>query len=433
MNEHLEAGPECFRIIREFETAPKNCPQTPEGAALQAYLCPSGQATLYFGCCFHADGRPVQMGDELFDEAVGEQMLDYCVRDAEAYVRRWVTIPLTQYQFDALVSFRFNTRETTLRKSTRLLPAVNAGSWDAAANAFTEFVYGSARYNGLEYQQALRGLLRRRLCEALIFLGYDWSEAVKDNDVALPCDRKLIKNGTVYRDTIRADGVTTLAQVLVEARQYRLPESTPVPDDDIFEQVGGDGLAQSQASANAQAEVEVVRPAEALPSPPRATTSPADAPLILDNPVSAAPPSVQSPPGEAAEARLESVPAPVAPKPQPAPPPVEVKPSGGGGPASVPKPRDPPIPVGAQQAGVNASQTSGVDWSNCKSLVMSRRFWGLFLVVTGRIHMLWTGSNHLLGAAADPIMQEMFSGFAVMVVGEIIQHWGEKKATRPLK
>jgi len=66
-------------------------------------------------------------------------------------------------------------------------------------------------------------------------------------------------------------------------------------------------------------------------------------------------------------------------------------------------------------------------------MVYSRRFWGLLLVVAGRGYMLWTGSNAALGAVSDPIVTEMFSGFMVMMVGEIVQHWGSRKATRPLK
>ena len=74
------------------------------------------------------------------------------------------------------------------------------------------------------------------------------------------------------------------------------------------------------------------------------------------------------------------------------------------------------------------------EWSaNAKSMIFSRRFWGLFLVLIGRLWMLKTGSNAVLGTVSDPLVMEMFSGFMVMMIGEIVQHWGERKATRPLK
>lgn len=263
MNEHLEAGPECFRIIREFEKAPAKWPQTPDGAALLAYRCPSGQWTIGFGCCFWDDGTPVKEGDELFDVSRIDSILDYNVRGAEAYVREHVRVPLTQYMFDALVSFRFNTRETTLRKSTRLLPAINAQEWDRAANAFSEFVYGSGSYNGKDYQQALRGLLRRRLCEALVFQGLDWTEAVKDSDVALPCDRILLASD-VYRDKIRADGVTTLAHVRPVALNHPLPKPAP--------SVRADGLAGTPG-ASVKPPSPTKLPASPAPQNPAATVS----------------------------------------------------------------------------------------------------------------------------------------------------------------
>lgn len=66
-------------------------------------------------------------------------------------------------------------------------------------------------------------------------------------------------------------------------------------------------------------------------------------------------------------------------------------------------------------------------------MIFSRRFWGLFLVLIGRLWMLKTGSNAVLGTVSDPLVMEMFSGFMVMVIGELVQHWGERKATRPLR
>ena len=230
MNENLRVGEQFFRIIREFEKAPPDCKQTEDGAALEAYLCPSNQYTLGFGCCFwHYDGRPVKEGDTLDPSQVGV-MLAYNARYCEDYVRACVAVELTQNQFDALCSFRFNTRETTLRNSSRLLPSVNAQEWQKAAVAFTEFVYGTSSFDGKPYQEAMRGLLRRRLWESLIFLGLDPAEAVKDKDVALPSDRVLLSSG-VYRDRIRSEGLTTVNQVKMKAPPLSsdLVLNTPAP------------------------------------------------------------------------------------------------------------------------------------------------------------------------------------------------------------
>lgn len=409
LNQHLHASSQCRRLIKRFEKAPKGWPQTKDGAALLAYLCPSNQWTIGFGCSYWMNGDLVKEGDDIFDEGRIEPLLEYNLRSAEDYVKSWVRVPLNQYQFDALVSFRFNTRETTLRTSTRLLPSINACLWDDAADAFTEFVYGTGSVDGKPYQKALRGLLIRRLCEALLFLGLDWDDAVKDDDVALPSDRQQRPDGS-YRDKIRTAGKTKLSDVLTVARLHPLPDPS---DLDLFEStqddasvnvdpVGGDAHSTAQiseASAGDRDPVEAVRPASLELTQP-ATPAPADSNSPL-------PASVES----------SSVPA------------------GEKGAAAVTATRPPltPPPSTAQQSGAVAGADNARDWSSgVKPMIQSRRFWGLFLVMAGRIWMLKSGSTAVLTAVSDPLVVEMFSGFAVMAAGEVVNWWGHKKATKPL-
>jgi lysozyme len=54
---------------------------------------------------------------------------------AEDAVNRYVTVPLEQHQFDALVSFVFNIGETQFRRST-LLKTLNTGDYAEAAICF---------------------------------------------------------------------------------------------------------------------------------------------------------------------------------------------------------------------------------------------------------------------------------------------------------
>lgn len=299
VNGHLHASAQCRRLIKRFEKAPKDWPQTADGAALLAYLCPSGQWTLGFGCSFWENGDPVKEGDELFDEARIERLLAANLKSAEDYVKAWVRVPLNQYQFDALVSFRFNTRESTLRTSTRLLPSINACLWDDAADAFTEFVYGTGSIDGKPYQKALRGLLIRRLCEALLFLGLDWDDAVKDDDVALPSDRRQLANGS-WRDKIRLAGKTKLSDVLPTARLHPLPDPSDLDlfestqDDASVKEVAVGGDAQSTAQENPEQAsatsgvVEAARPASELTQP--AAPAAADSTKPIPTPI---PPSLQ--------------------------------------------------------------------------------------------------------------------------------------------
>jgi lysozyme len=79
-----------------------------------------------------------------------------------AAVKAVVHVPLTQGQFDALVSFSYNCGLGNLKSST-LLKMVNASDFADAAGQFQRW----DRCNG----QPLPGLLRRREAEAQLFAG----------------------------------------------------------------------------------------------------------------------------------------------------------------------------------------------------------------------------------------------------------------------
>ena len=69
-------------------------------------------------------------------------------------------MPLTQHQFDALVSFAYNVGVNALRTST-LRRKLNAGLYDEAADQFLRWNRGGGR--------VLAGLTRRRKAERLLF------------------------------------------------------------------------------------------------------------------------------------------------------------------------------------------------------------------------------------------------------------------------
>src|SRR5205823_1138361 len=92
-----------------------------------------------------------------------EQAEDLFTKDLgrfEKAVNRMVHVPLSQEQFDALISFAFNLGEANLEKST-LLKMLNAGNYGGAANEFKHWTRSRGKI--------LPGLVRRRAAEAALF------------------------------------------------------------------------------------------------------------------------------------------------------------------------------------------------------------------------------------------------------------------------
>lgn len=126
-----------------------------EGWKDTAYICPAGVLTIGWG----STGPHVKPGMKITQER-GEALLRADLSRFEAAVTRLVTVPISQNQYDALVSFAFNLGEGNLAKST-LLKRVNARDFAGAANEFGKW----NRAGGV----VLAGLTRRRAAEAALF------------------------------------------------------------------------------------------------------------------------------------------------------------------------------------------------------------------------------------------------------------------------
>lgn len=125
-----------------------------EGLYLKAYRCPAGVPTIGYG---HTAG--VAMGQTITQQQA-DDYLRRDVRQFERAVERLVKVPLTQGQFDALVSFAFNLGEGALAQST-LLRLLNAGDYAGAAAQFERWNKAGGR--------VLPGLVRRRAAERALF------------------------------------------------------------------------------------------------------------------------------------------------------------------------------------------------------------------------------------------------------------------------
>ena len=125
-----------------------------EGCKLTAYQDSVGVWTIGYG---HTKG--VYAGMSITQEEA-EQMLLTELEEYEGYVEKYVTVPLTQNQFDALVVWVYNLGPTNFRNST-LLKELNSGNYTAAGKEITRWNKAGGK--------VLAGLVKRREAEALLF------------------------------------------------------------------------------------------------------------------------------------------------------------------------------------------------------------------------------------------------------------------------
>lgn len=133
-----------------------------EGFRAKPYLCPAGVPTIGYGATYYTDGRKVKLSDPAISEADADKLLDKMLVKYEDAVNRYVQVPITQNQFDALVSFCYNLGQEALRKST-LLKKVNSKDYKGAADQFLRWNRAGGK--------VLAGLTKRRTDERKLFLG----------------------------------------------------------------------------------------------------------------------------------------------------------------------------------------------------------------------------------------------------------------------
>jgi lysozyme len=144
-------GPRGLALIKHFE-----------GCRLDAYQDTGGIWTIGYG---HT--RAVKPGDRISD-AQAESLLRADLASSERSVGTLVRVPLTQAQFDALVSFEFNTGGLQVRSRTgrsqasTLLKLVNEERHLAVPEQLCRWRHDNGR--------ELKGLIRRRVAEAALYL-----------------------------------------------------------------------------------------------------------------------------------------------------------------------------------------------------------------------------------------------------------------------
>lgn len=138
----MKISPRGIQLIKDFE-----------GLRLTAYKCPAGVWTIGYG---HTGN--VKAGDKVTPNGADE-LLAQDLAMFQRGVNKAVTVPVTQGQYDALVSFAFNLGLGALQGST-LLRKLNAG--EDASGEFIKWVNAGGK--------RVEGLVRRREAERALFV-----------------------------------------------------------------------------------------------------------------------------------------------------------------------------------------------------------------------------------------------------------------------
>jgi lysozyme len=143
-----------------------------EGLRFTPYRCPAKLWTIGVGHVFYPeqgklkiedrDAYPLRPEDNRkFSMEEVDFILAADLQRFERGVERFVPVPLTQGQFDALVSFSFNVGLGTLQRST-LRAKINRGDKDGAADELLKYCMAGGKI--------LKGLQNRRIDERAMFL-----------------------------------------------------------------------------------------------------------------------------------------------------------------------------------------------------------------------------------------------------------------------
>lgn len=134
-----------------------------EGCRLKAYKCPANVWTIGIGHTETVNGKPIVEGMTI-TELMAETLLAIDLQKFENAINTKVKKPLTQNEFDALVSFVFNNGIGAFEQST-MLKLLNQGNFNLAAKQFDRWIYAKGK--------VLNGLKKRRAAEKALFLTHN--------------------------------------------------------------------------------------------------------------------------------------------------------------------------------------------------------------------------------------------------------------------
>jgi len=130
-----------------------------EGCELESYRCSANVLTIGYGTT-----KNVVEGMKI-SQHQAEELLMKDLEEFEEYVEDLIDVKLEQHQFDALVAWTYNLGPTNLKTST-LRKVLNKGAYDDVPEQMKRWNKAGG--------QVLKGLVRRRNAEALLFEGKKW-------------------------------------------------------------------------------------------------------------------------------------------------------------------------------------------------------------------------------------------------------------------
>jgi len=155
-------GEQGIKLIKHFE-----------GCHFKPYLCPALLWTIGYGHVLYPEQNRLPLAERkayplhqahnrTWSQEEVDDLLKQDLQRFELGVMRYITVPLKQNEFDALVSFSFNLGLGTLQRSS-IRSKLNRGDKEGAIETLLKYCRAGGK--------VLRGLERRRTAEANMFFG----------------------------------------------------------------------------------------------------------------------------------------------------------------------------------------------------------------------------------------------------------------------
>lgn len=121
-----------------------------------------GKITYGIGFRYTKTGKPVEIGMRITEEEADEY-LHKLVQNYVKGIQNSINVPLTQNQFNAIVSFTYNLHNSDSKNisNNSLIKLLNSGDYISVSEKFNEYIYSNYK--------KIQGLINRRKKESDLF------------------------------------------------------------------------------------------------------------------------------------------------------------------------------------------------------------------------------------------------------------------------